>query len=218
MKDNLVELFDKKGLDSKVQEILGSWKQEDPVEIDHLKGWFEIQYENLFYNLEGIFEDDDIQLTLKYRYLELKAKWFQLNNKIQYSLLNGEIDEALNYKASLLSLLINQFEKVLPSENIQSIKKLLKEQLESENPDQFIHVDMEKQLIDLYHDKEMLHKYLGLSSPLTIIKKIEDLTDKLKDAEEKLKDLNDESIEIRFEDEKMVIYGPQKVFVNKKKK
>lgn len=216
MKDGIVELFNKDELDQKVNEILDGWNPNDLSEKDFVKGWFEIQYQALFYNLEDITDDEDIKVTLKYRYLELKSHWFQLNNRVQYAMINGKINETLTYKTSLISLLINQFEEILSNDIVENIHLMLNDFLES-NIDEN-HLNMEKQLIDLYRDKELLNKYLGISNPLKIIKTIDDLKEKNKTLQEKLKDLDEESIEIRFEDEKMVIYGPQKIFVNKNNK
>lgn len=211
------ELFNKQSLEEEIYDILKDWSPKEPGDKDQLLGWIEIEYETLFHNLEHIHEKKDVENTLKCRYLELKAKWFQLNNRIQYGMIMGDTNMVLNYKSTLLSLLMSHFENVLNHDTTENIQFILNSLIDETEVNENININMEEQLLDLYEDKKLLTEKLGYSDPIEIIDEIDKLRERNKILEEKLKDLDDESIEIRFENEKMVIYGPQKIFVNKKK-
>jgi uncharacterized protein related to proFAR isomerase len=122
----IAEAVEAKHLESAWHEALDGWesgseatKQQILNELQRLKTEF----------LEHVVDVDDEQeltVSVALKYIELKSQWQMLNTQINYRVFRGvEVDEAMLYKATLLSTVVEMIGSFLTDEDLQKIMEFL---------------------------------------------------------------------------------------------
>lgn len=167
---------------------------------ENLWQWITEMWERFVTLAEPIDIEEEFDKFLRNQYIEVKSTWVKINTFIQYELFrSGQPDDDANYRASLLSHLVEFFGDNLSKDEKDLVNKLLvqsisqelqdKEGLQSSKDDLDDQVaSMEMQLNDLYEQNERLSRELGTSDVEQLISMVHNLETQLNDLYEQKKE------------------------------
>ncbi len=142
---------------------------------------------------ENVDEATDFRKVVANQYIELKSRWFLLNTQIQYqTFLDGMAEPMTTFRASLVSHLVGFFEGCLPGNDLAAINRFLTDPMRDDLGDLLVRLDrvsevveseasMERQLVDLYADREALRNAVGTENAEAIAGMIQSLQGQVED-------------------------------------
>ncbi|WP_141491656.1 hypothetical protein [Longimonas halophila] len=118
-------------LDAQWDTVLDEWDRGSTAQRRAIRAYVSGVRNRIVQTLDDLEEVDDIRQALGVQYLEMKCHWTLLNTQIQsQTARNGAPDEALMYRATCVSLIIQAIEPLLSQERINTLTQMLAEPME----------------------------------------------------------------------------------------
>lgn len=118
-------------LDTQWEEVLDEWGSAAPSQRKAVRAYVSGLRNRILRTLLDIDAEEELQRGLATQYIEMKCHWTMLNTQIQHQTArNGEAEEALIYRASCVSLIIQSLEPLLTQERIDGLTAFLAEPLQ----------------------------------------------------------------------------------------
>jgi hypothetical protein len=119
------------GLDDQWEEVLGEWPTGTSSERKAVKAYVSGLRNRILSSLLDIDTRDELERGLATQYIEVKCHWTMLNTRIQHQTArDGEAEEALIYRATCVSLIIQSLEPLLSQDRVDRLTAFLAEPLE----------------------------------------------------------------------------------------
>lgn len=118
-------------LDEQWETVLDEWDNGTTAQRRAIRAYVSGFRNRIVQTLDDLEEVDEIRQALGVQYLEMKCHWTLLNTQIQsQTARDGAPDEALMYRATCVSLIIQAIEPLLSQERIDTLTQMLAEPME----------------------------------------------------------------------------------------
>jgi hypothetical protein len=118
-------------LDEQWDTVLGDWDGGSTAQRRAIRAYVSGFRNRIVQTLDDLEEVDEIRQALGVQYLEMKCHWTLLNTQIQsQTARDGAPDEALMYRATCVSLIIQAIEPLLSQDRIDTLTQMLAEPIE----------------------------------------------------------------------------------------
>ncbi|PSQ97782.1 MAG: hypothetical protein BRD55_01185 [Bacteroidetes bacterium SW_9_63_38] len=118
-------------LDDQWAEVLDEWRGAAPSQRKAVKAYVSGLRNRILRALLDIDTEEELQRGLATQYIEMKCHWTMLNTQIQHQTArDGQADENLIYRATCVSLIIQNLEPLLSQERVDNLTAFLAEPLE----------------------------------------------------------------------------------------
>jgi hypothetical protein len=118
-------------LDAQWDEVLDEWTDAAPSERKAVRAYVSGLRNRMLRALLDIETMDELERGLATQYIEVKCHWTMLNTQIQHQTArDGEAEEDLIYRATCVSLIIQNLEPLLSQERIDNLTAFLAEPLQ----------------------------------------------------------------------------------------
>lgn len=118
-------------LDDLWEEVLDQWTEAVPADRKAVRTYVSGLRNRMLRVLLSIDTEEDLRRALATQYVEAKAHWMMLNMQIQHQTARAEdVEPALLYRATCVSLIVQQLEPLLRSEHVERISSFLAEPME----------------------------------------------------------------------------------------
>lgn len=118
-------------LDEAWEEVLDEWRSAAPSERKAVRAYVSGIRNRIVRTLLDIDSKEELERGLATQYIEVKCHWTMLNTQIQHQTArNGAPDEALIYRATCVSLIIQRLEPLLSQERVNTLTAFLAEPLQ----------------------------------------------------------------------------------------
>jgi hypothetical protein len=118
-------------LDDQWAEVLDEWRGAAPSERKAVRAYVSGLRNRILRSLLDIDTEEELQRGLATQYIEMKCHWTMLNTQIQHQTArDGQADEDLIYRATCVSLIIQNLEPLLSQERVDNLTAFLAEPLE----------------------------------------------------------------------------------------
>ncbi len=115
-------------LDEQWKEVLSNWERGSSAQRRAIRAYVSGFRNRIIQTLDDLEEVNEIRQALGVQYLEMKCHWTLLNTQIQsQTARDGMPDEALMYRATCVSLIIQAIEPLLSQERIDTLTQTLAE-------------------------------------------------------------------------------------------
>ena len=115
-------------LEEQWDEVLSQWDGAEASDRADVRATVAAVRDEIFEGLRPIESNDELQRGLAVAYLQTKCRWTLLNTRIQHQTAqNGQPHEALLYRATCVSLIVQALEPLLEPETVQSVAGLFAE-------------------------------------------------------------------------------------------
>ncbi len=119
------------GLDAQWEEVLDGWEGAAPSERKAVQAYVSGLRNRILRALLDIDTDEELQRGLATQYIEMKCHWTMLNTQIQHQTArDGAAEESLIYRATCVSLIIQNLEPLLSQERVDNLTAFLAEPLQ----------------------------------------------------------------------------------------
>jgi len=119
------------GIDDQWDEVLAEWTEAVPSERKAVRAYVSGLRNRMLRALLDIDTEDELERALATQYIEVKCHWTMLNTQIQHQTArSGEPDQNLIYRATCVSLIIQNLEPLLSQERIDNLTAFLAEPLQ----------------------------------------------------------------------------------------
>jgi len=109
-------------LEEQWDEVLSQWDGAEASDRADVRATVAAVRDEIFEGLRPVESNDELQRGLAVAYLETKCRWTLLNTRIQYQTAqNGPPQDALLYRATCVSLIVQALEPLLEPEAVQSV-------------------------------------------------------------------------------------------------
>ncbi|MFO8233421.1 MAG: hypothetical protein R6U20_12235 [Longimonas sp.] len=118
-------------LDEQWKTVLSEWDGGTTAQRRAIRAYVSGVRNRIVQTLDDLEEVNEIRQALAVQYLEMKCHWTLLNTQIQsQTARDGVPDEALMYRATCVSLIIQAIEPLLSQERINTLTQMLAEPIE----------------------------------------------------------------------------------------
>lgn len=118
-------------LDRQWREVLDEWTSGAPSERKAVQAYVSGLRNRILRALLDIDTEEELQRGLATQYIEMKCHWTMLNTQIQHQTArDGEPDESLLYRATCVSLIVQNLEPLLSQERVDNLTAFLAEPLQ----------------------------------------------------------------------------------------
>jgi hypothetical protein len=118
-------------LDDQWAEVLENWDAAAPSERKAVKAYVSGLRNRILRALLDIDTEEELQRGLATQYIEMKCHWTMLNTQIQHQTArDGEAADDLIYRATCVSLIIQNLEPLLSQERVDNLTAFLAEPLQ----------------------------------------------------------------------------------------
>jgi hypothetical protein len=117
-------------LDATWDDILSSWTHADATERKAVYAFVAGLRNRVLGSLKDIDAMDELKYSVAIQYVELRCHWTLLNTRIQHQTAQGQPDDALLYRATCVSQLIDALEALLPPESVDQLSAFIAEPLQ----------------------------------------------------------------------------------------
>lgn len=118
-------------LDRQWREVIDEWTSGAPSERKAVQAYVSGLRNRILRTLLEIDTEEELQRGLATQYIEMKCHWTMLNTQIQHQTArDGEPDESLLYRATCVSLIVQNLEPLLSQERIDNLTAFLAEPLQ----------------------------------------------------------------------------------------
>lgn len=118
-------------LDDQWDEVLGEWIEATPSERKAVRAYVSGLRNRMLRALLDIDTEEELERGLATQYIEVKCHWTMLNTQIQHQTArSGEPDEDLIYRATCVSLIVQNLEPLLSQEHVDRLTSFLAEPLQ----------------------------------------------------------------------------------------
>ncbi len=118
-------------LDDQWDEVLDQWGEAAPADRKAVRTYVSGLRNRMLRALLAIDTEEDLHRALATQYVEAKAHWTMLNMQIQHQTARAEdVEPPLLYRATCVSLIVQQLEPLLRPEHVDRISSFLAEPLE----------------------------------------------------------------------------------------
>jgi hypothetical protein len=118
-------------LDSQWDEVLEQWDRAAPSERKAVRAYVSGLRNRMLRSLLDIETEDELERGLATQYIEVKCHWTMLNTQIQHQTSrDGQPEEDLIYRATCVSLIIQNLEPLLSQERVDNLTAFLAEPLD----------------------------------------------------------------------------------------
>ena len=118
-------------LDDQWDGVLDEWPEGTSSERKAVKAYVSGLRNRILSSLLDIDTRDELERGLATQYIEVKCHWTMLNTRIQHQTArDGEAEEALIYRATCVSLIIQSLEPLLSQDRVDRLTAFLAEPLE----------------------------------------------------------------------------------------
>ena len=119
------------GLDAQWGQVLEEWDRAAPSERKAVRAYVSGLRNRMLRSLLDIETEDELERALATQYIEVKCHWTMLNTQIQHQTSrDGQPEEDLIYRATCVSLIIQNLEPLLSQERVDNLTAFLAEPLE----------------------------------------------------------------------------------------
>jgi hypothetical protein len=118
-------------LDEQWDEVLDDWDTAAPAQTKAVRAYVSGLRNRILRSLIDITSMEELQRGLAIEYIEMKCHWTMLNTRIQsQTSREGQADSDLIYRATCVSLIIQQLEPLLRKERVDKLTNFLAEPLQ----------------------------------------------------------------------------------------
>lgn len=118
-------------LDTQWNGVLDEWASAAPSERKAVQAYVSGLRNRILSSLLDIDTEEELQRGLATQYIEMKCHWTMLNTQIQHQTArDGEAEQDLIYRATCVSLIIQNLEPLLSQERIDNLTAFLAEPLQ----------------------------------------------------------------------------------------
>jgi len=118
-------------LDEQWETVLNEWENGSSAQRRAIRAYVSGVRNRILQTLDDLEDVSEIRQALAVQYLEMKCHWTLLNTQIQsQTARNGAPNEALMYRATCVSLIIQAIEPLLSQERISTLTQMLAEPFE----------------------------------------------------------------------------------------
>lgn len=118
-------------LDTQWEQVLDEWESAAPSERKAVQAYVSGLRNRILRALLDIDTEEELERGLATQYIEMKCHWTMLNTQIQHQTAReGGPDEDLIYRATCVSLIIQNLEPLLSQERIDNLTAFLAEPLQ----------------------------------------------------------------------------------------
>jgi hypothetical protein len=118
-------------LDSQWDQVLDEWDEAAPSERKAVRAYVSGLRNRMIRALLDIETEEELERGLATQYIEVKCHWTMLNTQIQHQTArDGEAKDDLIYRATCVSLIIQNLEPLLSQERIDNLTAFLAEPLQ----------------------------------------------------------------------------------------
>ena len=118
-------------LDEQWEGVLDAWEEAAPSERKAVQAYVSGLRNRILRSLLDIETEEELQRGLATQYIEMKCHWTMLNTQIQHQTArDGAPEEALIYRATCVSLIIQSLEPLLSQERVDNLTAFLAEPLQ----------------------------------------------------------------------------------------
>jgi len=118
-------------LDSQWDQVLDEWDEAAPSERKAVRAYVSGLRNRMLRALLDIETKDELERGLATQYIEVKCHWTMLNTQIQHQTArDGRAEDDLIYRATCVSLIIQNLEPLLSQERIDNLTAFLAEPLQ----------------------------------------------------------------------------------------
>ncbi len=118
-------------LDAQWEEVLDEWTSAAPSERKAVRAYVSGLRNRMLRALLDIETKNELERGLATQYIEVKCHWTMLNTQIQHQTArDGEPAEDLIYRATCVSLIIQNLEPLLSQDRVDNLTAFLAEPLE----------------------------------------------------------------------------------------
>ena len=118
-------------LDAQWEEVLDEWTEAAPSERKAVRAYVSGLRNRMLRTLLDIDAQEELERGLATQYIEVKCHWTMLNTQIQHQTArDGQAEEDLIYRATCVSLIIQNLEPLLSQERIDNLTAFLAEPLQ----------------------------------------------------------------------------------------
>lgn len=109
-------------LEEQWDEVLSQWDGAAASDRADVRAQVAAVRDEVFESLRLVESSDELQRGLAVAYLGVKCRWTLLNTRIQYQTAqNGQPQDALLYRATCVSLIVQALEPLLEPEAVQTV-------------------------------------------------------------------------------------------------
>lgn len=117
-------------LDDQWDEVLDQWTEAAPADRKAVRTYVSGLRNRMVRALLAIDTEEDLRRALATQYVEAKSHWTMLNMQIQHQTAREEtVEPPLLYRATCVSLIVQQLEPLLAPEHVERISSFLAEPL-----------------------------------------------------------------------------------------
>jgi hypothetical protein len=118
-------------IDEEWDEVLDGWAEAAPSERKAVRAYVSGLRNRMLRALLDIDTEDELERGLATQYIEVKCHWTMLNTQIQHQTArDGEPQEDLIYRATCVSLIIQNLEPLLSQDRVDNLTAFLAEPLQ----------------------------------------------------------------------------------------
>lgn len=118
-------------IDEQWDEVLDGWTEAAPSERKAVRAYVSGLRNRMLRALLDIDTEDELERGLATQYIEVKCHWTMLNTQIQHQTArSGDPDENLIYRATCVSLIIQNLEPLLSQDRVDNLTAFLAEPLQ----------------------------------------------------------------------------------------
>jgi replication fork clamp-binding protein CrfC len=118
-------------LDSQWDQVLDEWDEAAPSERKAVRAYVSGLRNRMLRALLDIETEEELERGLATQYIEVKCHWTMLNTQIQHQTArDGRAKDDLIYRATCVSLIIQNLEPLLSQERIDNLTAFLAEPLQ----------------------------------------------------------------------------------------
>jgi hypothetical protein len=118
-------------LDSQWDQVLDEWDEAAPSERKAVRAYVSGLRNRMLRALLDIETEEELERGLATQYIEVKCHWTMLNTQIQHQTArDGHAEDDLIYRATCVSLIIQNLEPLLSQERIDNLTAFLAEPLQ----------------------------------------------------------------------------------------
>ena len=118
-------------LDTQWEEVLDEWTGAAPSERKAVRAYVSGLRNRMLRTLLDIEAQEELERGLATQYIEVKCHWTMLNTQIQHQTArDGQAEEDLIYRATCVSLIIQNLEPLLSQERVDNLTAFLAEPLQ----------------------------------------------------------------------------------------
>ena len=118
-------------LDREWEEVLDQWAEAAPSQRKAVQAYVSGLRNRILRTLLDIDTEEELKRGLATQYIEMKCHWTMLNTQIQHQTARkGGAEDDLIYRASCVSLIIQNLEPLLSRERIDRLTSMLAEPLQ----------------------------------------------------------------------------------------